>query len=150
VWEPRLGGSTFGPWLSVRRRASESVSDHSFRKENVNGLSTACRDRFGDRVRARGAGARRGRQHDRERKAVTTIESLSVIESSALEGTPAETRLEVVIEPHQLRIAVAQHDAAAIARLLDEHLPDDVARWRSRFGVDYPGGFDQHGARVVR
>ena len=34
-----------------------------------------------------------------KRKAVPTVESLSVIESSALEGTPAGTRLEVVIEP---------------------------------------------------
>ena len=34
-----------------------------------------------------------------KRKAVPTVESLSLIESSALEGTPAGTRLEVVIEP---------------------------------------------------
>jgi len=34
-----------------------------------------------------------------KRKAVPTVESLSAIESSALEGTPAGTRLEVVIEP---------------------------------------------------
>ena len=34
-----------------------------------------------------------------KRKAVPTVESLSVIESAALEGTPAGTRLEVVIEP---------------------------------------------------
>ena len=34
-----------------------------------------------------------------KRKAVPTVESLSAIESAALEGTPAGTRLEVVIEP---------------------------------------------------
>jgi transposase len=34
-----------------------------------------------------------------KRKAVPTVESLSVIESAALEGAPAGTRLEVVIEP---------------------------------------------------
>jgi transposase len=34
-----------------------------------------------------------------KRKAVPTVESLSVIESCALEDTPAGTRLEVVIEP---------------------------------------------------
>ena len=34
-----------------------------------------------------------------KRKALPTVESLSVLESSALEGTPAGTRLEVVIEP---------------------------------------------------
>ena len=34
-----------------------------------------------------------------KRKAVPTVESLSVIELCALEGAPAGTRLEVVIEP---------------------------------------------------
>ena len=34
-----------------------------------------------------------------KRKALPTVESLSVIESAALEGAPAGTRLEVVIEP---------------------------------------------------
>ncbi len=47
-----------------------------------------------------------------KRKAVPTVESLSVIESSALDGTPSGTRLEVVIEPTGpawLPIAVLLH-----------------------------------------
>jgi hypothetical protein len=56
-------------------------------------------DRFGDRVGARGAGPRRGGQHAGEAEGGADGGEIVGDKSCALEGTPAGTRLEVVIEP---------------------------------------------------
>src|SRR6476659_1229650 len=82
----------------VRCCASESVSQRLFEEETM-----SCRRLVGIDLGIASAHAVRVLDEEGttlvKRKAVPTVESLSVIESSALEGTPAGPLLEVVIEP---------------------------------------------------
>src|SRR5262245_9390250 len=103
-----VGRFNVGTVAEVCRCASESVSD-PFGKEKL----MVCRRLVGIDLGIASAHAVRVLDEEgntlAKRKAVPTVESLSVIESCALEGTPAGTRLEVVIEltgPAWLPIAV--------------------------------------------
>jgi transposase len=94
-----LGGSTLGPWLK-RALLRERVGVRPLRsKEQIMG----CRRLVGIDLGIASAHAVRVLDEEGntvvKHKAVPTVESLSAIESSALEGTPPGTRLEVVIEP---------------------------------------------------
>ena len=71
-----------------------------------------------------------------KRKAVPTVESLSVIESAALEGTPAGTRLEVVIEPTGpawLPIAVFFMNRGHVVYRVKSTQSADLRRFLSRY-----------------
>jgi transposase len=92
-----------------------------------------------------------------KRKAVPTVESLSVIEASALDGTPSGTRLEVVIEPTGpawLPIAVffinhghvvyrvSSTQSADLRRFLSRHAKTNAidADTLARIPLIHPGG----------
>src|SRR5881396_2318928 len=95
-----LGVSSLGPWPKLRRRfsgepvwkptRSEETTMNDRRLVGIDlGIASAHAVRVLD-----GAGTTLAK-----RKALPTVESLSQIETAALAGTPAGSRLEVVIEP---------------------------------------------------